>query len=286
MYVDLYEMTGSMEDTTCLITAVLPLSAPDSCFRTVQILRVNYTIRDETISSVLTTTSSNYYPRNKIVSCSVSTSDKYFVVFKDDSAIKNNFFITGIVLGIIGTVIIIGYVAWNLKKRRELQGNTLKLQVALFKYGLFMLSLIIVGGCVTSLVFLGMKADVWVNYKEGHCNLTNIDYQLDTHSVKQACNSFYTLNETVFIFETQMEGTVVVRNDNHLRAYFSNGRQIGEIYPCYYKQSDVIWNRPLYSPFLVLSIITLILSIWFVYEIVSMNRTKEEDYNKQINESI
>jgi len=260
---DKYQLTKSMQSTTCNITHVRTLTDTyERCNSTDQLLFLNYTYQNEQLQSIITSENSNYdYVANTSIPCVVSNADKFYVDIHSD--VDSLTFVIMLSIGCGGLVVLIGIVAFYYRMKAfgelELENPIAKVMVWM---AFMMLFLCCLTALISSWVFVGINGHMWT-YTAGKCNVTDIVYQLKAGlSSKSGCYTSKILTETVLILETNSVGTV-----NNEVNFNTDGRKVGGVYDCYYQQTDVLFERVPYYPMIITGIISLFLTIWSFSEL-------------------
>jgi len=262
-----YLLNSSLYSSTCTINSVMNLSSvyeTDNCISNIQILFVSYnTSQNKELQSTIASTDSTY-TKDSIIPCDVSNTDNYYVLLPAD--VPDNLFIIMISLGAVGlflTIILVGFY-YKAKMFGEIVGHLTILSMI----GFLVVTMLSLATLVTSLYFLGSTGNVWASYQAGQCNVTNISYKVEAkYSSKGGCYTIYTLDETVLILNTNTVAQLV-SSSSKKSSYVNDGRKVGGTYPCFYHQSDVVYSRDPYYPYIISGIIGLILTIWSFTQLV------------------
>jgi len=200
---------------------------------------------------------------NNSFSCSASTKKKY-VLSELSVPLGQDGFFTGIILLSIGILALVITRILYQKLNQKVSGIQPDNEYY-HRLVSYLITPIFLIWLIVSLVFIGKAATSWVQYQSGQCRLLNNNFTISV-TKNQDCSIQYLLAQNVFIMDTGTNGVVNYSEDDpFLITYLTAGKFIGEIYPCFYKQMDVLWVRDPYVPWLLSSIICLILGIFSAF---------------------
>jgi len=256
-----YNQIPKMNLATCTLTSNVTTEinlASLSCGAVMYIFNVSYPDPTQSNSILHSIVISAVNPNPPNFTCIISSTNKYYVKLLNDSPSNGNLVLGAICIAVgLGLFIIFLFISC-VNQRLKIEDK--RHWISYFVGGFWL------GGCIASLVFLGMVVNYWVGYDSDNCEV--IGQQFSVKAVagrKSGCTRSYTVNEFVKILSTGSIATYTITENS----VFALGmdislHRVGETYSCFYRGSDAIFSRDLYYPWIIPAGCCLLFSIIFL----------------------